>query len=184
MQNKSLLLQTEVNMQKILTRFKDELFSIKTGRASTALVNGIKVKLHDSFVPIRNLATINVTNITTIEIIPWDLSYLNQIEKAILTSGFVPLKANKIIRICISKLTEEGRKELIKKINKIGESFKIMIRNERRAILDNIKKLEKNKLVTRDEKKQYEIDTQKLTEHYINEINKKSNIKEKEILTL
>jgi ribosome recycling factor len=184
MQKQHLLLQTEQNMKKILMKLKDELFLIKTGKASSALINKIKVKIHETFISIRNLATINIVNINTIEIIPWNVSYLSQIEKAILTSGFLPIRGKEIIRINIPKLTEDSRKSLTKKINKIGESFKIIIRNERRTIIDNIKKLEKDKIITKDEKKKYEIDIQKITDNYINEISNNINIKSNEILTL
>jgi ribosome recycling factor len=186
MQKESLLLQSELNMKKTIMKLKEELFLIKTGRANNAFVNTIQVNIHGSFISIRNLATINVIKANIIEIIPWDVSYLSNIEKAILTAklGLTPIKENKSIRIIIPMLTEESRKELIKKINNIGESFKIIIRQERRMLLASVKKMGKSKLLTKDEQKKYEIEAQKLTDNYITKINNNINIKSKEILTL
>jgi ribosome recycling factor len=173
-------------MKKTVAKLKTELLSIKINRASSALVNEIKININGNSISLKNIATINIPNGHTIEIIPWDYSYNSKIEKAIIEAkiGLMPSKINQMVRIIVPKLTDEKRHDLIKTINNIGESFKINIRNERRTILNKIKKMEKSKLLTQDEKKRYEKETQNITNQYIQSIDKSINLKVKEILSI
>ncbi|MDR2676686.1 MAG: ribosome recycling factor [Endomicrobium sp.] len=176
----------EENMKKTVNKFKVELASIRTGRASVPIVGNIKVKSYDSILTISQISKISLLDAKTIEVRPWDVSQIDIIEKAILKAdiGLVPVNYKKFIRISVLPLTEDRRKYVCGSINKMSEEFKITIRNERRILLDNIKKLEKNKVITEDDKKNLEIKAQKITDAYIKNINESVIAKEHEIMQI
>ena len=165
---KELLVSGEEAMKKTIEKVKHDFSTVRTGRANVALLDGIEVESYGSLLSLNQVAGVSVPDGRTLEIKPWDMSQLNAIEKAILKSdlGLTPINDGKLIRISIPSLTEERRREIIKVVNKMSEDYKIAIRNERRQIVDEIKKLEKEKSITEDDKKKYEIDIQKLT-HYL-----------------
>jgi ribosome recycling factor len=146
---------TEEKMEKTLAHYKEELKTVRTGRASTSMFEKITVDYYGAPTPLPQVATINVPEARLITISPFDPSMITDIEKAILSSGmgFNPSNDGKLIRIPVPQLTEERRKELVKLVKKMGEETKLAIRNERRSANDQIKKLEKNKEISEDDSK-------------------------------
>ncbi|MDR1104675.1 MAG: ribosome recycling factor [Endomicrobium sp.] len=186
MQIQSFFSKSEEAMKKTIDRLKSELASIRTGRASSAVIEGIKVESYGSLMPINQLAGVSVPDAKTIEIRPWDASQLGAIEKAILKAdiGMTPVNDGKIIRISVPPLTEERRKEIAKSISRMAEDFRVAVRNERRVLVENIKKLEKDKVITEDGRKKFETDAQKVTDDYIKKIDESIALKEKEVMQI
>ncbi|MDR3256185.1 MAG: ribosome recycling factor [Endomicrobium sp.] len=186
MQVQSFFSASEEAMKRTIDRLKSELSSIRTGRASSAVIEGIKVESYGSLMPINQIAGISIPDAKTIEIKPWDVSQLGAIEKAILKAdiGMTPVNDGKLIRISVPLLTEERRKEIAKSISKIAEEFRVAVRNERRVLVENIKKLEKDKVITEDDKKKFEIEVQKITDGYIKKIDESVLVKEKEVMQI
>lgn len=170
-------------MKKTTEKLRSEFSTIRTSRATSTLLDGIKVEAYGSMMPINQLASITVPEPRMIEIKPWDVTQLQAIEKAILKSnlGLTPHNDGKLIRLPIPPLTQERRNELIKMVHKIAEDFKVAIRNERRDAIEKIKKLENDKVISEDLRRKYETDIQKLTDTYIKKIEELLVIKEKEI---
>lgn len=183
---KELLLSGEESMKKTIEKMKHDFSTVRTGRANPAVLDNLKIESYGSMMVLNQLAGISVPDGRTLEIRPWDISQLAAIEKAILKSdlGLTPVNDGKIIRISIPSLTEERRKEIIKVINKMSEDYKVAIRNERRHIVDGIKKSEKDKLITEDDRKKYEVDSQKLTDIYIKKIEELVVIKEQDLMKI
>jgi ribosome recycling factor len=173
-------------MKKIVDRLRYELSVTRTGRASSAVIEGIKVESYGSFVPINQVASINVPDAKTIEIRPWDISQLGAVEKAVLKAdiGITPVNDGKLIRISIPPLTEDSRREIAKSVNKMAEEFRIAVRNERRILVENIKKLEKDRAITEDDRRKFETEAQKITNGYIKKIDENIAVKEKEIMQI
>ncbi|MHB9154058.1 MAG: ribosome recycling factor [Endomicrobiales bacterium] len=174
----------EEPMKKTLDKMKGDFAGLRTGRASVTLVEGLKVESYGTMMPINQLANLGLSDPKTIEIRPWDVSQVGSIEKAILKSelGLTPINDGKVIRISVPSLTEERRKDIIRVIHKMAEEYKVAIRNERRHIVDNIKKAEKDKKMTEDEKKKAEAESQKLTDTYIKKIDELLAVKEKDVM--
>ena len=181
---KEIIAQGEEPMKKTLERMKGDLASIRTGRASIGLLDGIKAESYGTMLPLNQLVNMSTPDAKTIEIRPWDISQLQSIEKAILKSdiGLTPFNDGKIIRLSVPKLTEDRRKEIMKGIHKQSEDFKIAIRNERRQIVENIKKAEKDNKITEHERSKGEADSQKLTDIYMKKIDELLAIKEKDVM--
>ncbi|MDR3071046.1 MAG: ribosome recycling factor [Endomicrobium sp.] len=171
-------------MEKTICKLKTELSSIRTGRANSSVIDGIKVESYGTLMPINQIAGVSVSDARTIEIKPWDMSQLSAIEKAILKAniGMTPVNDGKIIRISVPSLTEETRKEIAKSVIKMAEDFRIAIRNERRNLVENIKDLEKDGIITEDDKKKFEIEAQKITDICIKKIDEIVAGKEKEVM--
>lgn len=183
---KELLASGEDAMKKTIEKTKHDFSTVRTGRANTALLDGIKVESYGSLLALNQVAGVSVPDGRTLEIRPWDLTQLGAIEKAILKSdlGLTPVNDGKIVRISIPALTEERRKEIVKVVNKMSEDYKVAIRNERRHIVDEIKKLEKEKTITEDDRKKYEVDVQKLTDTYVGKIEELVKQKEEELMKI
>ncbi|MCB4792375.1 MAG: ribosome recycling factor [Elusimicrobia bacterium] len=181
---KQILVNGEIPMKKTIEKMRNDFSAIRTGRASAALVEGLKVESYGALMPINQLANIGTSDARTIEIRPWDISQLVNIEKAILKSdlGLTPMNDGKIIRLSIPALTEERRKDLTKVVHKIAEEFRISVRNERRQMLEQVKKAEKDKAITEDDRKKAEVQLQKVTDDYIKKIDEILKTKEKEIM--
>ncbi len=173
-------------MQKSIEALKGELNRVRTGRASIALLDGIKVEYYGTSTPLNQVATLAVPESRLITIQPWDASILPDIEKAILKSdlGLVPTNDGKVIRISIPQLTEERRKELAKVVKRIGENAKIAIRNIRRDANDFVKKKEKEKEISQDELKKNQEEIQKMTDEFVKEIDRLVEEKEKEVMEI
>lgn len=174
----------EVRMKKTIDALKDSFNAIRTGRASAAIFDKIRVDYYGAKSPLNQVATISVPEARTIVIQPFDKTLIGEIEKAILTSdlGLNPSNDGKVIRISIPPLTADRRKELVKQIKGIAENSRTSIRNIRRDGNDDLKKQQKAGEITEDELKTEEDKLQKLTDSFIAEINKLCDSKEKEIM--
>ena len=176
----------EERMEKALAALERDFSKLRTGRASTSLVDGLKVDYYGTPTPIGQLASVATPDSRTITIQPWDRGSFALVEKAILKSdlGLTPINDGKIIRIGIPPLTEERRKDLTKVSRKYGEEAKVAIRNIRRDANDSLKKLEKDKVHSEDEIKKAQDAVQKLTDSYVAKVDQKCQAKEKEIMEL
>ena len=176
----------ESKMEKVMTFLKEELGSIRAGRASAAVLERITVEYYGSESPISQVASITSPDPHMLVISPWDASLVKEIEKAILKSelGITPTNDGKAVRLSFPALTEERRKELVKTVAKKAEDAKVGIRNARRDAMDDFKKQEKKGEITEDDLKGIEKDIQKLTDKFIAKIEEEVKAKEKEILAI
>lgn len=176
----------EERMKKTISVYDENLSEIRAGRANPAILNKISVEYYGTATPINQVAGISVPEARLIVIQPWDMSVLKEIERAILASdiGITPNNDGKVIRLNFPELNEERRKELVKEIKKMGEESKVAIRQVRRDGLDEFKKMQKDSVITEDDLKQAEEQIQKLTDKYVEQIDKVTEAKEKEIMTL
>jgi len=175
---------TNDRMSKTIEALKKDFSSIRTGRASLALLDGIIVNYYDSPTPLQQLASLSIPESRQMAIQPWDPKVIPDIEKAILKSdlGLTPMNDGKMIRISIPPLTEERRKQLVKTVKKKAEEAKVALRNIRRDINEEIKKLEKEKHVSEDVVKKFHEDLQKITDSFIVKVDEVLSHKEKEIM--
>jgi ribosome recycling factor len=171
-------------MAKALDAFKHELARVRTGRASTALVENLQVTYYGAKTPLRQLAGLSAPEPRLIVITPYDKAAIHEIEKAIQTSdlGLTPMNDGKLIRIPIPELTEERRKDLVKHVRKLAEEFRVGVRNHRRDANDMIKDLHKEKKVTDDDMRAAEAKVQGFTTEFIEKIDKVLTAKEAEIM--
>lgn len=171
-------------MEKSLTNLQEELAKLRTGRASVALLDMIRVDYYGTPTPLNQMATINVPEPRLLVVQPWDQSAISDIEKAIQKSdlGLVPQNDGKLIRLPIPPLTEDRRKELVKIANKYGEENRVAIRSIRRVGIDEIKKAEKDKKFSEDDSKRAQSKVQEMTDSYIQRIEQMIENKSKEIL--
>lgn len=178
------LKESEEKMKKSVEFVRQEFAKIRTGKATTALLDGIKAEYYGSVLPLNQLANISVADVHTLVVQPWDKSALQSIEKAILTSelGLNPLNDGNVLRIPIPPLTEERRKDLVKLCKKFAEDGRIAVRNVRREALEHLKKMEKEEHLSEDDRKRAENEVQKLTDKYIKLIDELLEHKEKEIM--
>ena len=176
----------EEKMEKTVEVFNQKLTEVRAGRANPAILNKVKIDYYGTQTPINQVAAISVPEARLIVIQPWDVSVLKEIEKAILASdiGINPNNDGKVIRLAFPELNEERRKELVKEIKKMGEETKVAIRNARREGIDKAKSMQKNSEITEDELKQAENEIQKMTDKYIEEVDKLLEKKEKEVMSV
>lgn len=176
----------EDKMQKSVANLKEEYGTIRAGRANPHLLDKIKIDYYGQPSGLQSVANVSVPEARVIMIQPWESSIIKDIEKAILASdlGLTPSNDGKAIRLVFPELTEERRKELVKDVKKKGEEAKVAIRNIRRDANDVLKKENKNSEISEDELKQSETKIQKLTDKYIEEVDKEIEAKSKEILTV
>jgi ribosome recycling factor len=179
-----LLNETKIKMNKMITSLRDELSHIRTGRASSTLVDRIKISYYGTLTPLKQIANISVPEANLIVIQPWDKKCISEIEKAIWKSdlGLAPSIDGNIIRLSVPPLNEERRKELVKLVKKEAENGKVSIRNIRREANDLVKKDEKDVNTSEDECKKQQSKIQKLTDEYVENIDKLLELKEKEIM--
>jgi len=172
------------DMAKSTEALKRDFNRIRTGRATTALLDGIRVDAYDTQMPIDQVATISIPESRLIVIQPWDQTIIGEIEKSILKSelGLTPMNDGKIIRIAIPPLTEERRKELAKLARKMAEENKISIRNHRREANEMLKEMKNEKDISEDEMHKGLNDVQKITDEFIKKIDEITAEKEKEIV--
>jgi ribosome recycling factor len=171
-------------MDKAVEAFRHELARVRTGRASTGLVEGLQVNYYGAKTPIRQLASLAAPEPRLLVITPYDKSALHEIEKAIQSSdlGLMPQNDGKIIRIPIPELTQERRKELVKHVRKMAEDFRVSIRNHRRDANDMLKDLHKDKKITDDDLRATEAKVQQFTTEFIDRVDKVLAAKEAEIM--
>ena len=176
----------EERMKKTISVYEENLSEIRAGRANPAILNRITVDYYGTATPINQMAGISVPEARLIVIQPWDMSVLKEIERAILASdiGITPNNDGKVIRLNFPELNEERRKELVKDIRKMSEEAKVAVRSVRRDGIDEFKKMQKDSSITEDELKQAEDQIQKLTDKYVEQIDKVTENKEKEIMTV
>lgn len=171
-------------MGKSMEAFRRDLSRIRTGRASLSLLDGLTVGAYGSTMPINQVASLTIPESRTMVIQPWDLQLLGAIEKAILKSdlGLTPSNDGKVVRISIPQLTEERRRELVKRVKKIAEEYRVAIRNVRRETIDSLKNIKKKKDISEDDFFKLQDDTQKITDEHIKKIDAILAEKEKEVM--
>ncbi|HLG20108.1 MAG TPA: ribosome recycling factor [Bdellovibrionota bacterium] len=172
------------HMEKALKILKDEFSKLRTGRASPAILDVVRVEYYGTVTPLNQMASINCPEPRMLVVQPWDVSSISAIEKAIQKSelGLNPQNDGKIIRLPFPPLTEERRKDLVKVAHKIGEESRIAVRNVRRNSMEEIKKLEKDKKISEDDGKRGQHKIQEITDHYIKKVDMLVDSKSKEIL--
>ena len=181
-----LLTDTEERMKKSLAAFRRELSMIRTGKASTALLDGIKVECYGQTMPLNHVASVSVPEPRLILVQPWDRSILGEVERAIHKSGLglVPNTDGAVIRLPIPTLTEERRLDLVKVVRKHAEEARVSMRNIRRDTNEGLKKDEKDGKITEDDSHKTHDKIQKLTDKYIEQIDETLTAKEKEIMEI
>ncbi len=181
---KEILKDAEGRMHSAVQSLENDLAVIRTGRASPALVERLSVLYYDVPTPLMQLATISVPEPRSILIKPFDASTLKNIERAILASdlGLTPNNDGKSIHLNLPPLTEERRRDLVKVVHNRLEEARVAVRNIRRDTHNDLRDFEKEKLISEDDLKRGEEDLQKLTDRFVEEINKRGQIKEKEIM--
>ena len=176
----------EERMKKTISVFEENLSEIRAGRANPGVLNKVTVDYYGTATPINQVAGISVPEARLIFIQPWDMSVLKEIERAILASdiGITPNNDGKVIRLNFPELNEERRKDIVKDIRKMAEESKVAVRQVRRDGIDEFKKMQKESSITEDDLKSAEDQIQKLTDKYVEEIDKILAAKEKEIMTV
>ena len=171
-------------MQASIEALKKKFASVRTGRASLALLDGLTVDYYGTPTPIQQLASLSLPDSRQIAIQPWEQKIIPEIEKAIMKSdlGLTPMNDGKLIRINIPALTEERRKQLVKVVKKEAEEAKVAVRNIRRDVNEELKKLEKEKHVSEDEIKKEHDEVQKITDSFVKKVDELLEHKEKEIM--
>ena len=179
-----ILKKAQESMQKSLDFTTQQITKVRTGRASTSMLDTVKVDYYGSLTPLSQVANLSAPDPRSIVVQPYDRSILADIEKAIQTAdlGFNPMNDGTIIRIPVPPLTEDRRKEFVKVCKKYAEEGKIAIRNIRRDMIEAIRKAEKDKKITEDDKKYGEEEMQIITDKFIKNIEEISATKEKELL--
>ena len=176
----------QTRMQKCVEVLRHDLTKLRTGRASTALVDHLKVSYYGNDTPLTQVASIAVTDARTLTITPWEKNMVGPVEKAILASdlGLTPNTAGTVIRINLPALTEERRRELGKHVAHEGENAKVAVRNVRRDAMHQVKELLKEKDITEDEESRAETEIQKITDKAIKDVDDVVKAKEQELLAI
>lgn len=171
-------------MKKCMAALKEELSTVRTGRASSNLLDHVMVEVYGTPTPLNQVASINVPESRLLTVQPWDKKTLKAVEKAIRETdlGLNPLNDGTLLRIPLPELTEERRKSLVKLVQKYGEQAKVALRNVRRDVLEQMKKMEKNKEVSKDDLHLWEKKVQEQTDLYIKEVDEILAHKEADIL--
>lgn len=171
-------------MEKTISVLTEELGTLRAGRANPAILNKIMVEYYGTPTPLTQIANVSVPEARLIVVQPWDASMLKEIEKEIIKAeiGIMPNNDGKVIRLAFPELNEERRKELVKTVKKMGEESKVSIRSIRRDAMDSVKEQKKNNEITEDEVKSSEAEIQKITDKFVEEIDKIVAAKEKEVM--
>src|SRR6202166_1514044 len=184
--SKEAMVQARTRMEKAVEDFRKELAGVRTGRASVALLDHVRVDYHGSPMPLNQLGTINVPDATSIVISPWDPGAVPLIDKAIRTSdlGLNPTNDGKVVRVPIPPLTEDRRKDMVKHLHKVLENHRTAVRNIRRDIKEAVEKLEKDKKISEDDKKRALDELEKVTHAETKKVEDLCASKEKEIMEI
>ena len=182
--NDAVFTQLQKEMDGSVSALRKELTKVRTGRASTSLLDHVSVDYYGATTPLNQLATLSAPEPRLLVIQPFDRSAMGEIEKAILKSdlGLTPNNDGKIIRIPIPALTEERRKDLVKHVKKVAEEFRVSLRNHRRLAIEHLKEAEKKKEITADDAKHGQERIQKITDEFIGRIDKILKSKEEEVM--
>lgn len=178
--------EMKASMDKSVEAFQKDLKRIRTGRASLALLDGLMVDYYGTPTPVNQLATLSIPEARQIFIQPWDSQAVPDIEKAILKSelGLTPSNDGKVVRINIPPLTAERRRELVKVVKKMGEEYKVQVRNHRRDANEMLKELKKDKQIAEDDLHKAQDRVQKTTDELISRVDKVMSEKEAEIMEI
>ncbi len=174
----------KTRMDKVLTDLQHEMAGIRTGRATISIFDSLRVDYYGTPTPLNQVATLHVPEPSMITVQPWDASQISGIEKAIRGSdlGLNPSNDGKMVRVPIPPLTEERRKDIVKRLHHVAEDHRVAMRNVRRDANEHIKKLLKDKLISEDEERKALDEVQKMTDSGIQKLDQAAKIKEKEIL--
>jgi len=183
---KEAMAAARTRMEKAVEDFRKEIGSLRTGRANARLLDSVRVDYHGTMMPVDQLGTMTVPDPTMIVISPWDPTAVALIDKAIRTSdlGLNPTNDGKVVRVPISALTEERRKELVKHLHKVLENHRTAVRNVRRDIKEAVDKLEKDKKISQDEHKRALEELERVSHTETKKIEDLSATKEKEIMSV
>ena len=181
-----LLLNGEEKMEKAINALKKEYAGIRTGRSNTLILDKVVVDYYGVPTPLRQISQVSVQDGQTLVISPYDKSILKEIEKAMIKAelGITPNSDGMVIRLTFPPLTEDRRKEISKEVKKVGEEAKVAVRNIRRDMTDDLKKLEKSENLPEDTVKDTQDEIQKLTDKYIKIVDESAAEKEKEVMTV
>lgn len=184
--NEAVFSQLQREMDGSINALRKELTKLRTGRASTALLEHIVVDYYGATTPLQQLATLSAPEPRLLVIQPFDRTAMTEIEKAILKSdlGLTPSNDGKVIRIPIPQLTEERRKEIVKHVKKIAEEYRVSVRNHRRVAIEHLKESEKQKEINADDAKHGQERVQKITDEFIGRIDKLVKAKEEEVMAV
>jgi ribosome recycling factor len=181
---KQLFFETEQKMKKALQASQHELALIRTAKATTSLLDGIKVEYYGTKVPLNQVAAVSVPEPRMLLVQPWEKNIIGEVEKALLASdlGLTPSNDGHVIRLPIPPLTQERRKELVKVVHRLAEEGRVVVRNIRRDANEELRKAEKDGTLPQDDSKKGQDHIQELTDKYINMVNEIIEAKEKEIM--
>ncbi|MBI1860789.1 MAG: ribosome recycling factor [Deltaproteobacteria bacterium] len=173
-------------MEKAIEHLKTELSRLRVGRATTSMVEGVKVDVYGSAMTLKEVAALGIPDAKTITVTPWDRGVIGEIEKGIHAAnlGLTPINDGKMVRINLPPLTEDRRKDFVKHIKKCGEETKVAVRNIRRDAMEALKSLKEKGEVSEDALKRSQDEMQKLTDHFVQEADRIVDSKSKEIMTL
>jgi len=179
-----ILKDASIRMDKSVENLRQELSKIRTGKATTALLDGIRIDYYGTMTPLNQMANVSVHDVHTLAVQPWDKGAIGAIERAILTAdlGLNPANDGQVVRIPIPTLNEERRREIVKLVKKFGEETKIALRNIRRDAIEHLKIAEKEDHVSEDDRKKAEKKTQELTNDHSKMIDELLKVKEEEIM--
>lgn len=182
--NAQVIEDVTLEMEVTLEALQREFSKVRTGRASTSLLDGIKVDYYGAPTPLNQLASLSAPEPRLLTIQPFDKNTLGDIEKAVYQSdlGLTPVNDGKIIRVPIPELTEERRKEFVKRIRRLAEDFRVSMRNHRRDANERLKKMQKDKEVAEDEARHTQDQVQKITNEYVGKLDQFLKAKEKELM--
>lgn len=183
---KKILDGADAKMKSALSFLEDELKTYRVGKANPSIFNGVTVAYYGTPMPISQIASISTPDAKTLAIQPWEKNMISKIEKAIMDAnlGFTPSNNGEVIRCVVPPLTEDRRKDLIKKARATGENTKVTIRNARRDAVDQLKKAQKASEISEDAQKEGEDEVQKITDKNVKEVDKIIAAKEKEVMTV
>jgi ribosome recycling factor len=184
--NAQVIETTKQDMEHTLEALRKELAKVRTGRASTALIEGVLVDYYGNKTPLNQLASLSAPEARLLVVQPYDRSTMSSIEKAIYQAdlGLTPVNDGKMIRVPIPELTGERRKELARHIRKVAEDYRVSMRNHRRDANERIKKMQKDKQITEDEARTTQDRVQKLTDESLEKVEKLLKAKEDELMTV
>jgi len=182
----ALISKMEESMKERMSKMSKEFSVLRTGRANPMMLESVKVEYYGQLVPLKQVAAVSVPEARVIEIRPWDPSALTDLEKALQKAdlGAQPQNDGKMLRLIMPTMTEERRKDMVKVVKRMGEEFRVAVRNERHDALDKLKKAEKAKEITQDDIKGLESRVQKITDSYVKQVDDQVAAKEKEIVTI
>lgn len=173
-------------MEQTIDAMRKEIAKMRTGRASTSLIEGVMVDYYGARTPLQQLAALSAPEPRLLVIQPYDRSVMQAIEKGIMQSdlGLTPVNDGKVIRVPIPELTEERRKELVRHVRKVAEEYRVSLRNHRRDANEHLKKMQKDKQLPEDEARATQDRVQKMTDEYIDKLDKLLKTKEDELMAV